>query len=104
MTLLRGLVGTMTPLFVGTSPLLVFVEGAVPKRFVAFPGVEAFEGFTTMEGFLALTGLVGTGVFPLVSALPLARFAHVLLQYKCTMTPSLYLGFFLQCLGRQTIQ
>ena len=59
MTLLRGLVGTVTPLFVDTSPLLEFVEGTVPKRFVVLPGVEAFEGFTAMEGFLALTGLVG---------------------------------------------
>lgn len=101
MTLLRGLVGTVTPLFVDTSPLLEFVEGMVPKRFVVLPGVEAFEGFTAViQGFLVLAGLVGTGVFPFAGALPFARFAHVLLQYKCTMAPSLYLGFFLQCLGK----
>lgn len=53
--------GTVTPLFrvADTSPLLAFVEGAVPKRFAVFPGVEAFKGITAMEGFLGLTGLDG---------------------------------------------
>jgi hypothetical protein len=51
-----------------------------------------------------MTGLVEIGAFPFVSPLPPARFTHVLPQYGCAIVPSLFLGFFLQCLGGQIIQ
>ena len=57
------------------------------------------EGFAAMKGFVGLGGLVRTGALLFADPLPLARFAHVLPQYSCTITPSLYLGFLLQCLG-----
>lgn len=88
--LLRGYVGTGPGeiSFAGPGPLPVLVETTVPGRFVILVGVVVLGGF------------VGTRTFLFVDTLLLARFAHVLPQYGCTTTPSLYLGFFLQCLGR----
>lgn len=83
---------------------LGLVETAAPKAFVlsAFPGMVGLMGFVVgmMKGFVYWTGLIGAGVFTFVGPLPFARFAHVLPQYGCSMTPSLYLGLLLQYLGR----
>ena len=116
MTLLRGLGGKGTPPFVDESPLPMLVEGGVPKSFMLFPGLATMKGFLVVEGFVVvegfigmkglveLTGLVGTDVFPLVSLLTFATFAHVLPQYGCTAISSIYLGLFLQYLGRHIVQ
>ena len=119
MMLLRGFVGTGTPLVGDASPLLVLVEGTVPKEIVIFPGLAAMKGlavkkrlavrkgfvavkgFVVTKGFVELTGLVGTSVLPFTGPLPFASLAHTLPQYECTMAPSLYLGFVLQYLGEQ---
>ena len=81
--------------------LPVLMEATVPKGFVVlvFMGVVVMEGFAAMKGFVGLGGLVRTGALLFADPLPLARFAHVLPQYSCTITPSLYLGFLFQCLG-----
>ena len=72
-----------------------------PKGFVVlvFLGVVVIEGFAAMKAFVGLGGLIRTGALLFADPLPLARFAHVLPQYACTITPSLYLGVLFRCLG-----
>lgn len=81
---------------------LVLVEPA-GKTFLPFAGVVVLEVFVGLE-FVVLMGLIGMGVIPFASPVPFASFAHVLPQYGCTMTPSLYLCLFLQCLGMQSVE
>jgi len=98
MTLFRGFAGIGTFFFVDMDIFLVMTPrgfAVFPREFVVFPGVVVMEAFAAM----VLMGLVGAGAFPFVYPLPFARFAHVLPQYGCTMTLSMYLGLFLQCLG-----
>jgi len=99
MVLLRGFTGTRTLFFVDTDLFVLLVEVAVFKGLAVFLGAVILEGLVAMKGFVVLAGLVETETFIFAAPLPVARFAHVLPQYGCTVTPSLYLGFFLQCFG-----
>lgn len=99
--------------FVGVEFLKGFValvRVVVPKGFLLLVGVTILKGFVTLVEAVVLKGFVapeefavlprwaGMGTLPFAGPTPFARFAHVLPQYGWTMKPSLYLGFFLQCL------
>ena len=99
--LLIKFAGTVALLFLGVGPLPILGEAVAFEGFVVFPEAVVLVEFAVRDRrFLDLTGAVRADVFPFASPSLFARFAHVLPQYGCTVAPSLYLGFFLQCFRR----